>query len=247
MAGNQVDAQGDRQAQPADRAESRSGGLLARLSHELRTPVTTIYGGSKLLRRSRPGVPAEARREIVEAVEIEAERLYRTIEDLLAIAGPDAGQAIPRQPVLLQRVVPAVVEREQERRPEVRIDAELPPGVPPVSGDEAVLSQIVRNLISNAVRVSPADRAVDVVLDAGRHSVSLSVLDRGPGLDPSELELVFEPFYRSPRTAATPGGAGLGLPACRRLAGRLRGSVSAANRPDGGAEFVLDLPIYREE
>jgi two-component system, OmpR family, sensor kinase len=229
------------------RAEARTGRLIARLSHELRTPVTTIYGGSKLLNRSSPGVPDAARRELVAAVEVEAERLYRTIEDLLAIVGSEPDTGLLRQPVLLQRIAPPVLAREQERRPDVTIRALLPPDSPPVAGDEAALAQIIRNIVANAVRYSSPGTSVEVVLSSLRGCVALRVLDRGPGLDPAEIEPLFEPFYRSQRTAGGPAGAGLGLPASRRLASQLGGRVRARPRAGGGAEFRLELPAYGED
>ena len=231
----------------SERADARTGRLIARLSHELRTPVTTIYGGSKLLSRSSPGVPDAERRELVAAVEVEAERLYRTIEDLLAIAGPEPGQTLLRQPVLLQRLVPPVLAREQERRTDVRIGAYLGSDTPPVVGDEGAIAQITRNIVSNAMRYSPSGASIEVVLSSVNGCVALRVLDRGPGLDPAELEPIFEPFYRSQRTSSAPAGAGLGLPASRRLADRLGGRVRARPRAGGGAEFCLELPIYADD
>jgi signal transduction histidine kinase len=246
-----VDGQSSRAApgsnDPPERADARTARLIARLSHELRTPVTTIYGGTKLLNRNSPRVPAAARRELIAAVEIEAERLFRTIEDLLAIAGTEPELALVRQPVLLQRIVPPILEREQGRRRDVRICALLPADAPPVTGDEAVLGQIIRNLVSNAVRYSPAGASVEIVLAAIGSCVALRVLDRGPGLDPDEIEPLFEPFYRSARTAGTPAGAGLGLPASRRLANRLGGRVRARPRAGGGAEFRVELPACLED
>lgn len=232
---------------PPEHADAHAGRMIARLSHELRTPVTTIYGGAKLLNRDSPGVPAAARRELVAAVEVEAERLYRMIEDLLAIAGSEPGQALVRQPVLLQRIVPPILAREQARRHDVTIRAFLPEDTPPVSGDEAALGQIIRNLVSNAVRYSTPGIPVEVVLSHLGNRVSLRVLDRGPGLDPDEIEPLFEPFYRSARTAEAPAGAGLGLPASRRLADRLGGQVDARPRAGGGAEFRVEMPACLED
>jgi signal transduction histidine kinase len=97
------------------------------------------------------------------------------------------------------------------------------------------------------MRYSPSGASIEVVLWSVDGCVALRVLDRGPGLDPAEIEPIFEPFYRSQRTSAAPAGAGLGLTASRRLAHRLGGRVRAQTRAGGGAEFSLELPVYADD
>ncbi len=216
---------------------------LDALSHELRTPITTIYGGSRVLRRAR--VSEEVRIEVADAVASEAERLYRVVEDLLAVARTADRSSLRLEPVLLQRVVPRVVEelRDAFGPREVRLD--LPAEVPAALADYEATRHVVRNLALNAARFGRRGGVVAIVLAAAGEDVELHVIDDGPGVDPNERGLLFEPFYRSRHGDPRTQGAGLGLAACRGLAEAMHGAVWAAERA-GGAEFVFRLPRARD-
>jgi signal transduction histidine kinase len=108
------------------------------------------------------------------------------------------------------------------------------------------LAQVLGNLLSNARKYSPPQEPIDLACVAEDGSVAVTVADRGVGLDPEELERIFEPFYRSPRTAAT-SGIGIGLSVCRRLIEATGGSLAATPRDGGGAVFTVRLPIAPED
>ena len=209
------------------------------LSHELRSPITTIHLGTKVLRaRRNEAEPVEA--AVVEAVEVEAERLLRLVEDLLAVARHEGGRApLPVQPLLIQRSLPAVLAAEARVHEGTPIRAFLPDDLPPAIADEAALCHVVRNVIANAVRFAPPGSPVEVVAEARDGAIELRIADRGPGIDPSEAERLFEPFYRSARTAGATSGAGLGLAAARRLLAAMGGTIAARPRPGGGALVVI--------
>lgn len=209
------------------------------LSHELRSPITTIQLGTRVL-RSRRKVAQPVRDAVVEAVEHEADRLVRLVEDLLAVARHEGGrEPLPVQPLLLQRTLPPLLEAEAKAHPETPIRAFLPHGLPPAIADEAALAHVVRNVISNAARFAPAGTPVELTAEARDATIELRIADRGPGIDPAEADHLFEPFYRSPRTATAHGGAGLGLAAARRLLAAMGGTIEARPRPGGGALVVL--------
>lgn len=208
------------------------------LSHELRSPITTIHLGTKVL-RSRRKVAEPVKEAVVEAVEVEAERLFRLVEDLLAVARHEGGRdPLPVQPLLLQRVLPPVLDAEARVHEGTPIRALLPRELPPAVADEAALCHVVRNVIANAVRFAPRGSPVEVVAEARDGAVELRIADRGPGIDPQEADRLFEPFYRSARTGTT-GGAGLGLTAARRLLAAMGGTIEVRPRPDGGALVVI--------
>ena len=210
------------------------------ISHELRTPITSIYGGAKLLaRRDRQLEPA-TRQELIDDLEADADRLYRLVEDLLVLSRSERG-TIERgdDPVAVQRVVERVVRSEQQRWPGVRFSAETS-AVSTARGDETYLEQIMRNLLSNAAKYS-GDGSVHVVVDETTEGVRVRVLDEGPGLDPNETTKLFDLYYRSPATAGTVGGAGIGLFVCRALVEAMGGRIWATTRPEGGAEFGFIL------
>ncbi|HEY6057414.1 MAG TPA: GAF domain-containing protein, partial [Candidatus Limnocylindrales bacterium] len=120
--------------------------FIGMLSHELRTPITTIYGGTRILRRH--GLSEHARREVFADITDEAERLHRLVEDLLVLARAErGGLEIGGEPVLLQHVLPRVVESEAAHWPATRIRMDVPGMMPPVSADPTYVEQVVRNLL----------------------------------------------------------------------------------------------------
>lgn len=212
------------------------------LSHELRSPITTLHLGTKVLRSGqRP--QGQVREEVIEVLEAEADRLFRLIEDLLAVARHEgSGAPLPSRPLLLQRWLPAVISSESAASPGLRLRALIDPDLPPVLADDGGLAHVVRNLIANAGRFGPEGAPVEIVVErATDDAVRMRVLDRGPGIDPEEAEQLFTPFYRSPRTA-TEGGAGLGLAAARRLLRAMDATIEARPREGGGAELAVTLP-----
>jgi PAS domain S-box-containing protein len=216
------------------------------LSHELRTPITSIYAASMLL--ARPGLDDTSRAELVADVSEEAERLRRLVEDLLVLAKAERG-AIPVQlePVLLQHILPRLCEEEQRRRPDLKIDVRVDRPVPVARAEEAFVVQILHNLLGNAAKYGPADGPIDIMIDAPDGSPRVRVLDRGPGVDPAEADRLFELFYRSDRTSRV-AGSGIGLFVAKRLVEAIGGTIWALPRDDGpGAEFGFSLQPLRED
>lgn len=218
------------------------------LSHELRTPITTIYGSSKVLGRLEGRLSDEARREVYRDIEAEAERLYRLVEDLLVLARfGEAPVRLGDEPVLLQRLLPGVIASEQARSPRTRFRAEIPPGLPTVRAEPTYVEQVARNLLANAAKYGPPEGTVSLRLEAAPGEVVCRVADEGPGFPTEEGPRLFELFYRSPGTSATVGGAGIGLFVCRRLIEGMGGRIWAVNRPESGAEFGFALPAFAED
>ncbi|HEX5589734.1 MAG TPA: PAS domain S-box protein [Candidatus Limnocylindrales bacterium] len=218
------------------------------LSHELRTPVTTIYAGAKVLARNEPTMAPEARREIFEDVHAEAERLHRLVEDVVALNRFGEGTIdIGSEPVLLQRIVPTVVRSEQSRWPNGRFDVDVEPALPPVAGDPTYVEQVIRNLLANAVKYGGSSSTIRLVVRGDAEEVSLRVLDDGPGFPEEEADRLFELYYRSPATARHVSGSGIGLFVCSRLCAAMGGRIWAANRPEGGAEFGFALRVMTED
>ena len=220
------------------------------LSHELRTPITTIFGGARILSREDNGLDEPTRREIFGDVADEAERLKRLVEDVVAMNRFGEGDAdVGREPVLLQRVVPGVVGSEEERWPGVTFAISMTYGLPTVMADPTYLEQIVRNLLTNAAKYggSGATITINVELDEASDEVVVRVIDDGPGIEPSEAERLFDLFYRSPTTASATSGAGIGLFVCARLVRAMGGRIWAQASPGGGAEFGFALRVMHED
>jgi PAS domain S-box-containing protein len=218
------------------------------LSHELRTPITTIFGGAKLLAREILSLDEETKRGIFRDIHDEAERLQRLVEDVVALNRFGEGRGeIGWEPVLLQRMVPRVVESEEGRWPGVSFLLDIHPGLPTVSADPTYVEQVIRNLLSNAAKYGGAGSTVTITTEAGEGEVIVRVLDDGPGFPADEASRLFELFYRSPGTATAAGGAGIGLFVCARLVTAMGGRIWATPRDDGGAEFGFALAELDEE
>jgi PAS domain S-box-containing protein len=218
------------------------------LSHELRTPVTTIFAGSKVLARDEDRLPAETRRDIFADIVVESERLHRLVEDVIAMTrfGEDEGE-VGTEPVLIQRVLPALVKSEENRWPGVSFELEMPTGLPTATADPTYVEQVVRNLLSNAAKYGGQGTTVHVRVEADDKEVTVSIADDGPGFPPEESERVFELFFRSARTASAAAGAGIGLFVCARLIRAMGGRIWARPLPGRGAEFSFTLRVMTEE
>jgi signal transduction histidine kinase len=229
------------------RGQALREAFLGLLSHELRTPVTTIYAAAAVLtRRGRELEPAVAD-EVLADIAAEADRLYRLVEDLMVLARFDEGLDIGAQPVLLQHLIPAAVHQEASRWPGVSFDCVADPELETVAGDETAIAQVLRNLLSNAAKYSPLGGKVGVTLQKDPDGVAVVVRDEGPGIDPSEGERIFDPFYRSPSTAGLASGAGIGLYVSRRLVDAMGGQIAAGSAEGAGSEFRFVLPVYRTD
>ena len=214
------------------------------ISHELRTPITTIYGTSRLLRARGEMLGADRRAELIEDVEAEADRLYRLVEDLLVLSRAERGRVeLAGEPVLIGHVVRRAVASEQSRWPDRTFELIAPPSLPAVAGEETYADQILRNLLSNAAKYSPSGSTITVVAEATSDEVFVRVLDQGAGIAPDDAQRLFELFYRAPGAARQAAGAGIGLFVVRQLIEAMGGRVWARRRDEGGSEFGIGLPL----
>ncbi|MEO5940978.1 MAG: PAS domain-containing protein, partial [Candidatus Limnocylindrales bacterium] len=240
--------------------------FVGMLSHELRTPVTAIYGGSQVLRREN--IDEATRKEIIADIIAESERLERLVENLLVLARAERHAVVGgRDPVLIRPILTRVVAEKRRRWPGSVLEVEVAAGLPPVTGDDASVELVLRNLISNALKSGPAGGKVTISVghDAGggevaasadeerppaiaaeRDEVQVRVLDEGAGIDASHPGRLFDLFYRTDDARRHAQGAGIGLFVVRALVESAGGRVWALNRPGGGAEFGFGLPVFVE-
>ena len=218
------------------------------LSHELRTPVTTIFAGSKVLARDDDHLPPETRQEIFSDIVVESERLHRLVEDVIAMTrfGEDEGE-VGTEPVLIQRLLPVVIRSEELRWPGVTFVLDVPPGVPTVVADPTYVEQVIRNLLSNAAKYGGIGTTVRISVEPGDKEIVVTIGDDGPGFPEDEAERLFELFFRSARTSASAAGAGIGLFVCARLIKAMGGRIWARSGPSGGADFSFSLRVMDEE
>jgi len=227
------------------RADELRDVFVGMLSHELRTPVTAIYGGSQVLRREH--VDEATRQEIIADIITESERLERLVENLLVIARAERHVDLGgHEPVLLRPILSRVVADKRRRWPGSRIDVAIEAGLPPIISDEASVELVLRNLISNALKYGSTSEIVSVSAERRGDVVSVMVRDDGPGVDDADQERLFELFYRTEDARRRAQGAGIGLFVVRALVESAGGRVWVSNRPTGGAEFGFEVPVYDE-
>lgn len=218
--------------------------LVQDAGHELRTPLTSVRMNVAML--SRENLTPQKRAEVKADVEAELHELTMVTNELIALAADNA-RTEPPVPVDVFALVRSACTR-WERRSQRAVRLSLP-SVLPTDGlfvliAPTALQRIVDNLISNAIKFSPGETAIEVGVDSVTSAVSsvrLSVRDHGPGIPAPDLPHVFDRFYRSDQ-ARSVTGSGLGLAIVKELATRAHGTVEASNADGGGALFVVRFP-----
>lgn len=213
------------------------------ISHELRTPITTILAGSRILRRRVRSAPLAA--DLAADIEAEADRLARIVEDLLVLSRLERRNLeIAQEPVHLSHLVERIVASESRRWPNRTFVGPGHVGVAVARGEETYVEQVLRNLLSNAAKYSPEGSTVEVAVEADGPRTTVRVLDEGPGIAREELHKLFTLFYRSPSTAAAAAGAGIGLFVARRLVDEMGGEMWVRPRDGVGSEFGFSLTTF---
>jgi signal transduction histidine kinase len=230
----------------AEAANLAKSEFLANMSHELRTPLHGILGFADLLIERSEDDPAGETHRFASRIAKQGRQVLNLVNDLLDSAKIEFGNfSINIEPGELTSLVSAVAEEFDFRsRRDVRIDVRQS-GRIPLAMDSKRIAQVFRNLLANAVRLSPRDAtvAIEVRLDASARRASIEVSDRGPGIPPDELELIFDRFSQSSKTKSGAGGTGLGLSIARSIVEMHGGALTARNREGGGATFVCTLPL----
>jgi two-component system sensor histidine kinase BaeS len=213
--------------------------VLLSVSHDLRTPLTSIRGYAEGIEDG-----TVEPREAAAVVGREAARLERMVGDLLALARLRQGVLEVRtEPVDLAAVAREAEERLRPRAREAGVEVVVDGGPATASADHGRALQVVSNLLDNAIRVSPRDEAVTITVAPGE----LHVTDHGPGIPSEDLPRAFERFHlRSRAAGGSSEGAGLGLAIVRELTEAMGGTAAVENRPEGGARFTIRLPTDGE-
>jgi K+-sensing histidine kinase KdpD len=218
-------------------ADRLKDALIASVSHDLRTPLTTIKALAHDL--------ADTGDERAVTIEEEADRLNRFVADLLDLSRLTAGELrVTPELVAAEDLVGAALQRVSGSMGEREVRAELHPDEPLLLGtmDFVQSLRVLVNLLENAHKYAPPGTAIELSAARDGERLVFRVADRGPGVPEDERERIFQPFYRRPHVEPDAGGAGLGLSISRRLAEAQGGSLSVEPRPGGGSCFVFTLP-----
>lgn len=228
------------EAEELRRSDAIKTTTLRSLSHDLRSPLTTIAAAGDVLGGAAEELTPSQRTELIASIQLETRRLTRLVSNLLDLSRLEAGAARPRAELwtvdgLVGRALEALSAGAE------RVVVALPIDSPTLHVDPAQLERVLVNLLENALRFSSPRGHVEIQTVVGEAEVIVRVVDRGPGLSPEELARVFEPFEHA--AAASGGGSGLGLAIARGFAQVNGGRVWAEPTPGGGATFALALPL----
>jgi two-component system sensor histidine kinase KdpD len=213
--------------------------LLQAVSHDLRTPLAAIKASVSSLRQDDVDWSRDEVADFLVTIEEETDRLTTLVGNLLDMSRLQAGVIRPTlRAVGIDEVLPSALAGLADRGESIDID--IPETLPAVRADAALLERVLANLIDNAVKWSPPDRAVRVAAGCVDDRVELRVVDHGPGIPPAERARVFSPFQR---LGDSPGiaGVGLGLAVARGFVTAMDGELSYDDTPGGGATAVVSL------
>ncbi len=230
------------QARVRAETERLRNSLLSSVSHDLRTPLASITGAASTLLDNGERLDAATRRDLLEALHEESDRLNRLVQNLLEMTRLEAGALVPRTAWhSIEEVVGAALGRFGKTLAERPVTTRIPADLPLVPMDDVLIEQVLVNVIDNAIKYTPDGTPIEVGAENAGHEVIVEVADRGPGLPPGEERRIFEKFHRSDRPPSE-RGAGLGLAICEGIVRAHGGRIWAENRPGGGVAIRFSLP-----
>lgn len=230
-----------REAELRVKTEEMRSGLLSAVSHDLRTPLASITGAATSLLGQGDKFTAETRRELIESIADEADRLGRLVNNLLEMTRLENGTVqVSRDWHSVEEIVGATLNRLAKILAKHPITTNLPDGLPLIHVDEVLIGQVLANLLENAAKYTAAGTPIEIVATAKVNRVEIEVNDQGPGFTPDDVPRVFEKFYRGRADGSR--GVGLGLAIAHAVVSAHGGTMEASNRPNGGAQIRFNLP-----
>src|ERR1700751_3065207 len=230
----------------ADRQGERlKSALLDSITHNFRTPLTSIKASVTSLLSSRP--PEEAQqRELLEIMDEECDRLNKLVEDASEMSKLEAGEnELEFRPVSVQTLVETALHSCKTSLAAREVRLERPGDLPPVRSDVPRAKEVLVHLLENANLYSPRDKPIVVSAENNGSMVSLSVADQGPGIDTMEQGLIFDKFYRGKDQRALIQGTGMGLPISKAIVEAHGGTIGVTSQLGHGSVFSFSLPIDR--
>jgi two-component system phosphate regulon sensor histidine kinase PhoR len=228
------------------RLEQLKADFIATVSHELRTPLAAVHGAAKTLQREDVLAGTEVFDHLLTLISEQSDRLVAMVEDILLasrIDSPELDIATGRVNVaaLAADVLAAARAHAGDR---LQLELVAPPSLPPVAADGDRLRQVLANLVTNAVKYSPAGGRIQIDLQACDGNVEIVVRDEGLGIAIAEQRMIFEKFYRvDANMTRGVSGSGLGLYICRELVHRMGGTIAVESQPGAGSTFIVTLPL----
>jgi len=230
-----------REAELEIQTERARNALLNAVSHDIKTPLASIYGAATSLLEEETRLTPVARHELVESISDEAERLNRVVNNLLEMTSLDAGLVAKKDWRPLEEIIGAALARLEKQLRDRLVTTHIAEDLPWICVDDVLLEQVFVNILENAVKYTPAGSEIEIAALRNGENVVVSIKDNGAGLSPGDESRIFEKFFRGKTDGAR--GVGLGLAICRAIVHGHGGSISAENSLAGGAIFRFELPI----
>ncbi|MBV9617063.1 MAG: DUF4118 domain-containing protein [Ktedonobacteraceae bacterium] len=228
------------------RTDALRSALLSSVSHDLRTPLSSIKAAASSLLQEDVQWNDEERRSFALSIERASDRLNRLVGNLLDMTRIEGGALKPEKEWYpIDELIHDVLGHMQFLLQDREVHTCLPENLPPVELDYLQMGQVLTNLLENAVRYTPSSSPIEISAQVVDGEMRVSIADRGPGIPPADLERVFDKFYRVLSTTRKKNvtGSGLGLAVCLGLVEAHGGRIWAENRPGGGAIFRFTLPL----
>jgi two-component system sensor histidine kinase KdpD len=232
------------QARTLAEAERMKGGLLASVSHDLRTPLAVIKGAVTNLLDDAVAWDSAARRDLLNAINDEADRLNRLVGNLLEMSRIEAGAQPPaRSSQDIGELIADVINRMSSRLVAHPVTIHIPAALPAVQISYTQIDQVLTNLLENAIKYTPADTPIAIEAGVERDNMRIEVRDQGPGIPTGLSTRIFEKFVRVAGPERHADGMGLGLAICKGIIEMHMGHIWAENLPTGGTRFIFTLPL----
>jgi two-component system sensor histidine kinase KdpD len=224
--------------------EKLRANLLRAVSHDLRTPLTSMIGASSSYLENEEQFSPEERRELVSQIYEDANWLLHMVENLLSVTRITqvGNNALKKTPEAVEEVVFEAVATARKRYPELLVHVNIPTDFLIAPMDPLLIKQVILNLLENAYFHAPSNRPLECSIDSDAANVCIHIRDFGGGIDPEKLETIFDAMPSAPSSAAdTRKGMGIGLSICKAIVTAHDGTIHVLNHEDG-AEFYFTLP-----
>lgn len=224
--------------------------LIGNVSHDLRTPLAVVQGYIETVLMKNEDLAATERARYLHLALSSSQRLEKLVGDLFELSKLEALQVEPKyEPFFISELVQDMLPRFQglAEKQGLRLAATLPPNLPPVYADVAMIERVLQNLLENALKFTPEGGEVRVEVIPHDQQVEIKVSDTGIGIPESDLPFIFDRYYRSERRASKGHSSGLGLAISQKLLRLHQVSIEVGSRLGEGAQFSFALPAYRRD
>lgn len=227
--------------------EKMRGNLLRAVSHDIRTPLTSIVGAASLLIENEEELSLEKKKEFVEDIRSEAQWLIRIVENLLSITRIDDGNGeakIDKQDELLEEIISSAVVKFKKRFPDIKVSVKLPEDIVMVPIDGILIEQVIVNVLENAAIHGKTTSEIQIHVIDESSKVEVKIEDNGVGIKDSVLPKLFDGNLHADeeKTSDSKRNMGIGLSVCKTIVKAHKGNMKGENRKAGGARFTFWLP-----